>query len=85
MPRLDINATAPWGGGLVAQPVAAAFPALFTNGTTGINGANPSTLTVTEKRAVGRVNDTMFGYGSTWIFLSGTFNIATATAPVTVS
>lgn len=89
MPSLNINTTAsaPWSGGLMAQPlpVMSLFPAQFTNGTTGINGANPSTLTVTEKRAVGRVNDTMFGYGSTWMFLSGTFNVGTATAPVTVS
>lgn len=89
MPSLNINATAsaPWTGSLVAQPlpVQSLFPAQFTNGTTGINGANPSTLTVTEKRAVGRVNDTIFGNGSTWMFLSGTFNVGTATAPVTVS
>lgn len=85
MSHLDINDPGPYGTGLVSQPSGFAFPATFINGTTGINGANPSKLTVVNG-PVGHVRDTKYNPSTTVsIALSGSFNIGTATAPVNIS
>jgi hypothetical protein len=83
-PHLDINDVGPWGTGLIAQPSGFQFPARFINGTTGVNGANPSTL-VFLGNAVGHVTDTKYGLSGVPIFVTGTLKIGTATAAVTAS
>jgi hypothetical protein len=85
-PHLDITDAGPVGTGLVAQPSGYMFAAQYVNGTTGINGANPSTATVLTSMAVGRVIDTKYNPGTiVGISLSGTFKLGTTTAAVTVS
>jgi hypothetical protein len=86
VPHLNISDVGPYGTGLVAQSSWLVFPALFTNGTTGFTGANPSTLTITD-RAVGHVIDTKYGPGTSVPIrvLSGSFNVGPAAAPLTIS
>jgi hypothetical protein len=82
-PHLKISDAGPAGTGLVATSTAVQFPARFTNGTTGLTGANPSTWTFANT-LVGYVVDTRYDLSLLPIRLTGTFKTGTA-APLTVS
>lgn len=72
------------GPGLLPATTAVTFSAPFTNGTTGINGANPSTWAFSNT-LVGYVIDPFSGNGAVPLRLTGTFRTgASSNVPLTL-
>jgi hypothetical protein len=71
--------------GLISVPTAGSFTVPYTNGTTGINGANPSTITFSNT-IIGYVRDNFHpgGTPSMPVRMTGTLKIGYAT-PLTLS
>jgi hypothetical protein len=71
------------GAALYAQPISIIFGATFVNGTTGIDGANPSAWKFPAFTWVGQVTDSIHAPGQVLsLSVKGSFIVGTATAPI---